>query len=680
VIATSGGARGERSFVVKRQPVARVTVDRSADTLWLTRSHDLRARVLGAAGESLADRPVSWVSLDTSIVSIVPTSNGVITVRGGRLGTTKVIARSEGVDTAITMAVVPIPVARIELVAPDTVYLGKTRTIRAQAYAPDGVPLVNTDLAGRAVAWTSDRPLALEVSGQADDAAATFSGLTASAYGRLSGTATVTASLEGASGRSTVITARAPVAGVRFVPKTVKLRVGESMTLAAAAVDLDGMDLEGIPLTYGLASGADVLGVTQTKAGTLQVARLDARTVGTAQVTVTAEGRTGTLPVTVTAAATPVRVFPTAITAAPGAVGRLMAIATDATGTTLTSDVTYRSSDPAVVTVDGTGRVTMVAPGTASVTATAGTASAKTDVTVVAVPKSTFHIQVLPAGTVPPEIMAAAQQAAARWERLITTELPATEVSLTPGECATGVPAVHHVTTGLVVYVAAQKIDGARSVLAYAGPCIIRDAVSGGLPSVGTMTIDLDDIPLLTGSTGALAADVVAHEMGHILGIGTLWYGNTPATDLVRSNDGDLRFGGAAASAAAVRLGVSAAVADGVAVEDAGGIGTAGGHWRERVFLGELMTGYVGTAPNPLSIVTVQSLRDIGYQVTETGADIVSPATIAGGGAFSSLMSPLGGPSLSGSGTAVAPFQIGERLLRPRFVVDRNGRRTAAPQ
>jgi hypothetical protein len=666
--------------VVKRTAVARVTVDRSADTLWLTRAHELRARALGAAGESLDGRLVSWVSLDTSIVSIAPGANGVVTVRGGRLGTTKVIARSEGVDTAITMAVVPIPVARIELVAPDTVYLGKTRTIRAQAYAPDGVPLVNTDLAGRAVAWTSDRPLTLEISGQSDDAASTFSGLTASAYGRQSGNATITASLEGASGKSTVITARAPVAGVRFVPKTVSLRVGESITLAAAAVDLDGIDLEGIPLTYGIASGANVLQVTQSKAGTLQVARLDARTVGTAQVTVTAEGRTGTLPVTVAAAATPVRLYPTAITAASGAVGRLTAIATDATGTALTSDVTYRSSNPAVVTVDATGRVTMVAPGTASVTASAGTASAKTDVTVVAASASTFHIQVLPAGTVPPEIMAAAQQAAARWERLITTELPATEVSLGPGECANGVPAVHHVTTGLVIYVAAQKIDGQRGVLAYAGPCIVRDANSGGLPSVGTMTIDLDDIPLLTGSTGALAADVVAHEMGHVLGIGTLWYGDTPTTKFVRTNDGDLRFDGAAASAAAVRLGMQSALADGVAIEDAGGIGTAGGHWRERVFQGELMTGYVGTAPNPLSIVTVQSLRDLGYAVTEAGADIVSPATIAGGPAFASVLSPLGGPSLSRSGTTVAPFQIGERLLRPRFVVDRQGRRTAAPQ
>src|SRR5207237_578070 len=82
------------------------------------------------------------------------------------------------------------------------------------------------------------------------------------------------------------------------------------------------------------------------------------------------------------------------------------------------------------------------------------------------------------------------------------------------------------------------------------------------------------------------------------------------------------------------RLGGAVRTAEGAPVEDTGGLGTAGSHWRERVFLGELMTGWIGPAPNPLSIVTVQSLADLGYTVTETGADIVSPVSLTGGSAL----------------------------------------------
>jgi hypothetical protein len=680
VSATSGGVRGDVSITVKRQAVARVTVDREADTLWLTRSHLLRARLLGSNGAELSQRLMSWVSLDTTIAAITLVGSDAISIRGGRLGTTRIVARSENVDTAITVSVVPIPVARIVVSAPDTLYVGKRTTIHAQAWAPDGTALVNTDLAGRSVKWATDRAGPLTVQGITDEEARSFSGLSATLVGRSNGSVNVTATLDSAVGQASVTAARAPVAAVRFVPTAVAMRVGETLTLAASPIDADSVDLDGIPLNYAIVAGSDVLKLTQTTAGPLTVARLEALAIGSATVSVTAEGRTSTLPVTITSATRPIRVYPTTITAAPGARGRLTVIATDASGGTLsTGVVSFRSTNPAVVTVDTGGRVTMVGPGTAVVVASVGGASAATDVTVAARQTSPFHIEVRPVGTVPPEIMAAAVQAAARWERIIAAELPPTEVTLGPGECVPGVGAVHLVTTGLVVYLTAQQIDGPRKVLAYAGPCVTRDATQGGLPSVGTMTIDMDDVPLLTGSLGALAADVVAHELGHVLGIGTLWYGGSPAGSLVRDNGGDFRFDGPAAAAAAVRTGMVATAAEGVAVEDAGGGGTVGGHWRERVFLGELMTGYVGDAPNPLSVITVQSLRDLGYQVTETGADIVSPASIIGGAAFLALPAP-GASAASRNAKPGPSFQIGERLLRPKFSVDRSGRRRAIPQ
>jgi len=245
-------------------------------------------------------------------------------------------------------------------------------------------------------------------------------------------------------------------------------------------------------------------------------------------------------------------------------------------------------------------------------------------------------------------------------------------VQMSANECDVGTSQIQRLTDGLIVYLMVQPIDGSRGTLAYAGPCAVREARYGGLPIVGSMTVDKADVSLLTGSTGALALDVLTHELGHVLGIGTMWDADGPMGNLIRDPAADIRFTGAAASAATVRLGLTTDAAAGVPVEDEGGMGTAGGHWRERVFLGELMTGWINDAPNPLSVVTVQALRDIGYQVTETGADIVSPSSIVGGSAaFSRAPLP---------GALTAPLQIGERLLKPRYVIGKSGTRRLGPQ
>jgi hypothetical protein len=44
-------------------------------------------------------------------------------------------------------------------------------------------------------------------------------------------------------------------------------------------------------------------------------------------------------------------------------------------------------------------------------------------------------------------------------------------------------------------------------------------------------------------------------------------------------------------------------------------------HWRESTFVTELMTGFIGTDLNPMSTVTIESLRDLGYEVDITQAD-----------------------------------------------------------
>jgi hypothetical protein len=135
------------------------------------------------------------------------------------------------------------------------------------------------------------------------------------------------------------------------------------------------------------------------------------------------------------------------------------------------------------------------------------------------------------------------------------------------------------------------------------------------LPALGYMTLDADDVDQIA-ATGELT-DVVLHEMGHILGLGTLWQ-----QDGLVLNQGtsDPRYSGARAVAGYRDIGGRAPV---IPLENGGGEGTAESHWRETIFGWELMTGYIASADNPLSRMTIGSLEDLGYSVDYTRADFM---------------------------------------------------------
>jgi hypothetical protein len=79
-------------------------------------------------------------------------------------------------------------------------------------------------------------------------------------------------------------------------------------------------------------------------------------------------------------------------------------------------------------------------------------------------------------------------------------------------------------------------------------------------------------------------------------------------------------------------------------VENTGGAGTADSHWRETVFQRELMTGFVGDKPNPMSRLTVSSLEDIGYVVDLKKAEpykLPNLSSIAESGSLVTHVAPL---------------------------------------
>ena len=192
--------------------------------------------------------------------------------------------------------------------------------------------------------------------------------------------------------------------------------------------------------------------------------------------------------------------------------------------------------------------------------------------------------------------------------------------------CGQSVPSQPIVNVGVVIFVDLRIIDGSGNggvnILGQAGPCSLRVDRS---PSVGTMTFDTADLDMLE-AAGRLET-VILHEMGHVLGIGTLWPERGLLVDpSIELGAGvDTHFVGPAAQQSFLELlGGQPYAGAIVPVENNAAPGSSDGHWRENVFVNELMTPSLGdlTIENPLSQLTVSSLADHGYYATNPfGAD-----------------------------------------------------------
>ncbi len=200
---------------------------------------------------------------------------------------------------------------------------------------------------------------------------------------------------------------------------------------------------------------------------------------------------------------------------------------------------------------------------------------------------------------------------------------------------ATGVPIFSGTIDGVVIYASFDSIDGRGKILAQSGPCYIRQngTKDDYRTSIGVMKFDSADVASLVGS-GSLQ-DVITHEMIHVLGFGAFWVGpGAPPPDTVGANllinyGPNVSYIGAGGIAGCRSLGGLNTCATSVPVEGSGAAGTINSHWRESVFGNELMTGFINQGKNPLSIMTVRSLEDLGYTVDTTAADAYTkPSTL----------------------------------------------------
>ncbi|CAM9184088.1 unnamed protein product [Chrysoparadoxa australica] len=244
-----------------------------------------------------------------------------------------------------------------------------------------------------------------------------------------------------------------------------------------------------------------------------------------------------------------------------------------------------------------------------------------------------YHIDVVDMGSTPTEFDAVFKEAARIWESLIVSDVPDKLTSIVPAGgwfSPDFGPLYNQPVDDLVIGYKVGPLDGPFGTVAQAGPYYYR--TPSAHPVSCTMQFDSDDLDFLT--TTASFLDVVVHEMGHCLGLGTMWEerafhnadfgcGNSRCQSNQRYGKSDADAASCLASQKWSELGWPGALK----IEQDGGPGTHCMHWEESPYGPdytaqpgghepgeEIMTGWLN-ANNILSAVSVGALGDLGYNV-----------------------------------------------------------------
>ena len=219
-----------------------------------------------------------------------------------------------------------------------------------------------------------------------------------------------------------------------------------------------------------------------------------------------------------------------------------------------------------------------------------------------------FDITLVFTDSVPAAYRPSLQAAATRWMSIVgDTEWADVPVHETKTCRDVDVPLA--VVDDLVIVVDAIVIDGSLGTVARAGICMAREESDGHAPILGYVLLDKADLAVLE-QHGDLV-EIMIHEITHVLGFGYRWV----QLGLL-DQASDPHFTGVQATEAFDSVG--GADYPGAKVPTQPGQG----HWRESVFGSELLTPslYVNRR-EPLSVVTLAALADMGYHVDMSMAD-----------------------------------------------------------
>ena len=644
----------------------------------------LTATVKDQDGKVMTGQTVTWSSGDTTVATV--NASGLVTSVADGSDTVTAASGSLTADASVTVLQAPGQVGKPA---------GDAQSATVAGVLPDSLVVEVADAQGNVMAGVTVNFAVLTGGGSVSPASGATDGdglfATEWTLGTVAGTQRVTAIPATGSGTAVfTVTANADVADTVYDVSGNNQSVQEFTLLPDSLVirvdDQYGNPVLGHSIDFNVTGG----GGTLTGGGTAVAVATDAN--GEASTTWTL-GVAGPQTVNANAGAlkgSPVAFDATALTPSPSSVeiddgdGQtgLVGVGTNVAPSVIVRDaigslfpgasVTFTvatgggSVTSGTVTSDANGVATVGswilggAVGTNTLDATV-TGTAITPVTFTATGQDpAFNIAVQLISSATPAQQDAFDSAEVFWERLVFGDLTPQPVNIPAGSCGVAsLPAVDETIDDVVIFAELKFIDGPFGILGQAGPCVIR---SGGLPALGIMVLDTSDLSMLEAS-GELET-VILHEMGHVLGFGTLW-SNFGLLENPSDTSGpivDTHFDGPFAIAAFDAAGGTTYVGGAkVPAENDNtvfGLGSLNGHWRESVFSTELMTPALnGGMVNPLSIVSVASLRDMGYAVAYANSD--------------SYVLPVA-PAVFGLGTGV--LMLNDIWPGPIVVVDPGGR------
>ena len=366
ITASSEGRSAVATITVALVPVVSVVVAPATSELVVGQTTQLTAQLKDEAGSILTGRAVTWTTNSPNVATV--TSQGLVTGVGA--GSATITAASEGRSGTATITVAPRPVSAV-IVSPEAVTIFATQTVQLSALVTDDRGLV---LTGKQVTFSSSSNQVATVSSQ---------GLVT---GMSAGTAIITATSEGATGRATITIAPDPVATVEISPSTASVVIGQTTQLAAIARNVRGQALSGRTVIWTSSSPA-----VATVSTTGLVTGLSP---GIAVIIASVDGKQGSATVTVRSVpVVSVSVTPSTASTIVGQSVTLTATTKDGAGNTLTGRVVgWTSSNTSIATVTSSGVVTGVGSGTATITASSEGVSGSATVTVGGIPVASVTV------------------------------------------------------------------------------------------------------------------------------------------------------------------------------------------------------------------------------------------------------------------------------------------------
>jgi len=366
ITASSEGRSAVATITVSLVPVVSVVVAPATSELVVGQTTQLTAQLKDEAGSILTGRAVTWTTNSPSVATV--TSQGLVTGVGA--GSATITAASEGRSATSAITVTPRPVSAV-IVSPEAVTIFATQTVQLSALVTDDRGMV---LTGKQITFSSSNNQIATVSSQ---------GLVT---GVSAGTATITATSEGATGRATITIAPDPVATVEISPSTASVVVGQTTQLAATARNVRGQALTGRSVIWTSSSPA-VASVSTTGV-------VSGLSPGIAVIIASVDGKQGSATVTVRSVpVVSVSVTPSTASTIVGQSVTLTATTMDGAGNTLNGRIVgWTSSNTSIATVTSSGVVTGVGSGTATITASSEGVSGSATVTVGGIPVASVTV------------------------------------------------------------------------------------------------------------------------------------------------------------------------------------------------------------------------------------------------------------------------------------------------